>query len=129
MTNTLEEVKMSIQQSFEEFNRGVRENDPKLIKKALKETWLNLVKAIDVLLLAKGFKEDEIKTHKQKRLALDKLSLRDSVVEKLRDEFIAREYNLYIRGVCEGEYDIEVLRKEIKKAKDLVEAISFIFHN
>ena len=89
----MRETEAFIQQSFEEFNCGVKERRPGIIRDSVEKAWLAVVKAIESLLLAKGFREDEIKTYRQKRLALDRLSLRDPVIEKLglRDKFAARE--------------------------------------
>ena len=122
------ETEAFIQQSFEEFNCGVKESRPGIIRDSAEKAWLAVVKAIKSLLLAKGFREDEIKTYRQKRLALDRLSLRDPVIEKLglRDKFAAREYNLHIRAFYDGEYDVDVLKEEIRKARKLVEEISSI---
>ena len=124
------EAETFIRQSFKEFDRGVREKRLKIIRDAAEKAWLAVVKAIESLLLTKGFREDEIKTYRQKRLALDRLSLRDPAIEKLglRDRFVAREYNLHIRAFYDGEYDVDALREEIKKAEKLIEDISSIIH-
>jgi len=44
----------------------------------------------------------------------------------LRDRFAAREYNLHIRAFYDGEYDVDALKEEIRKARKLVEEISSI---
>ncbi len=121
----IEEPIKFLDYAVEEFERGVKEGKDEVIRDAAGKAWLAVVKAIEALLLARGFKEDEIKTYRQKRLALDSLDHRDLEIRKLglRDRFAAREYNLHIRAFYDGEYRIETLKEELEKARKLVEDI------
>ena len=72
-----------------------------------------------------GFPEEEIKSHRERRLALDVLQYKDSQVRDmgLRDRFSAREHNLHERCFYEGEYLPEGVKEDIWKAKAYVEDV------
>ena len=99
-----------------------------MLETQLKKLGVQLPKAAEALLLSKGFSEESIKTYRQKRLALEELSMRDESVKmyNLRERFMAREYTLHIRCFYDGEYTVNALREELEKAKQFIEDIKKI---
>mgnify|MGYP001043446279 CR=1 FL=1 len=69
--------------------------------------------------------EEEIKTHRDRRLALDGLESKDPDVRDrgFRDRFGAREHHLHERCFYDREYLPEKVREDILKAKEYVDEI------
>jgi len=109
-----------------EFDRGVRENRDEVIRDAAEKAWNSIVQATTALLLSRGYDEEEVKTYKQKRLKLEELSIKDSIVRGLglRERFMAREYTLHIRCFYDGEYTTEALREELEKSRQYLDDIT-----
>lgn len=124
----LEEARKFIEYASEELDKGLRDGREEAIRDAAEKAWLAVVKAIEALLIAKGYGEEEIKTYRQKRLALDSLSVKDPDVRSLglRDRFGARGYHLHIRAFYDGEYTPEALREELRKAREMIRDISVL---
>jgi uncharacterized protein (UPF0332 family) len=122
----LEEARKFLNAAREEFERGVKEGKDETIRDAAEKAWNATVQATTALLLLKGFKEEEIKTYRQKRLTLEELCIKDEDVRRLGlgDRFMAREYRLHVRCFYDGEYSIDILREELDKAKQYIEDIA-----
>lgn len=71
----LNESRKFLNLAFEEFKRGLDEGRDEIIRDTAEKSWNAIVQATTALLLFKGFKE-EVNTYKQKRIALEDLSIR-----------------------------------------------------
>ncbi|MEM2194101.1 MAG: hypothetical protein QW534_06515 [Candidatus Methanomethylicia archaeon] len=121
----LNESRRFLNLAFEEFKRGLNEERDEVIRDDAEKSWNAIVQATAALLLFKGFKEEEAKTYKQKRTALEDLGIRDETIRKLgfRDRFMAKENTLHIKCFYDGEYRVEVIREEIEKTKQYIDDI------
>ena len=108
-----------------EFEQGVKENKDEKVRNAAEKAWNSLVLATTGLLLAKGFNEKEIKTYRQKRLALEELSSKDGTIKDkgFGERFMAREYTLHIRCFYDGEYSLNIVKEELEKVKRYIEEV------
>jgi len=119
------ESKKFIDAALTEFERGEKEKTDVLIRDAAEKAWNAVLQATNALLIAKGFPEEGIKTHRDRRLALDGLESKDLDVRDrgFRDRFGAREHHLHERCFYDGEYLPEKVREDILKAKEYVDDI------
>lgn len=122
----LDEARKFLDAAFTEFGKGVKEGKDEVIRDAAEKAWNATIQATTALLLAKGFNEEEVKSYRQKRLTLEKLSTKDDKVKQLalRDRFMAREYTLHRRCFYDGEYTIDAIQEEIEKAKQYIDDIT-----
>ena len=122
----LEEAFKFLNAAPSEFEKGVKQGRDETIRDAAEKAWNATIQATTDLLLAKGFKGEDVKTYRQKRLKLEELSTKDYQVRHLglRDRFIAREYTLQIRCFYDGEYTIDTIREELEKAKQYIEDVT-----
>jgi len=125
VTHFVSESKKFIDAALTEFERGEKEKADVLIRDAAEKAWNAVLQATNALLIAKGFPEEGIKTHRDRRLALDSLESKDLDVRDrgFRDRFGAREYHLHERCFYDGEYLPEKVREDILKAKEYVDDI------
>jgi len=119
------ESRKFIDAALTEFERGEKEKTDVLIRDAAEKAWNAVLQATNALLIAKGFREEGIKTHRDRRLALDGLESKDLDVRDrgFRDRFGAREHHLHERCFYDGEYLPEKVREDILKAKEYVDDI------
>ncbi len=84
-----------------------------------------VLQATNALLLGKGFPEERIKAHRDRRLALDSLETEDPTVRSLGlcDRFGAREHHLHERCFYDGEYIPERVKEDLLKAKSYIEDV------
>ncbi|ABL78732.1 PaREP1 family protein [Thermofilum pendens] len=124
-TRLIEEAENLLRVALEEFEKGVKEGSDEAIRDSAEKAWRAVAKAADALLLAKGFSEENIETHRQKRLALEELAAKDPEVARqgFKDRFMAREYTLHVRCFYDGEYTLSSLREELEKARQFVEDV------
>ena len=122
VTYHVSEAKKFVEAAMVEFERGEKEKSDIIIRDAAEKAWNAVLKATDALLLAKGLSEEEVKSHRARRIALASLGLKDPLVKAmgLRERFGAREYYLHERCFYDGEYLIDEVREEIQKAKEYV---------
>ncbi len=122
----LYEARKFLDSALKEFERGVKEGRDETIRDAAEKAWNATIQATTALLITRGFEEERIKTYRQKRLALEELSIKDHEVEQLGlgDRLMAREYTLHIRCFYDGEYTVEVIRKELEKVKQYVDDVA-----
>lgn len=122
----LDEARKFLDAAHREFERGVKEGKDETIRNAAEKAWNATIQATTALLLSKGFKEEEVKTYRQKRLTLEKLCIKDEEVRRLGlgDRFMAREYRLHVRCFYDGEYSIDIIREELDKAKRYIDDIA-----
>ncbi|KPV63626.1 MAG: Archaeal PaREP1/PaREP8 family protein [Candidatus Bathyarchaeota archaeon BA2] len=122
----LDEARKFLDAAIMEFEKGVKEGKDETIRDAAEKAWNSTIQATTALLLAKGFDEEDVKTYRQKRLTLEELSIKDEEVRRLGlgDRFMAREYRLHVRCFYDGEYTIDALREELKKAKQYIDDVA-----
>ena len=110
----LGEAERLLDAAHKEFDRGVRENRDEVIRDAAEKAWNSIVQATTALLLSRGYDEGEVKTYRQKRLKLEELSIKDSVVRELglRERFMAREYTT------------DTLKEELEKSRQYLNDIA-----
>jgi len=122
----LDEARKFLDAAFMEFEKGVREGRDEVIRDAAEKAWNATIQATTALLLAKGFKEEDVKTYRQKRLTLEELNIKDEEVRRLGlgDRFMAREYRLHVRCFYDGEYSVDALREELEKSKQYIDDIA-----
>jgi uncharacterized protein (UPF0332 family) len=127
----LGEAERLLDAAHKEFDRGVRENRDEVIRDAAEKAWNSIVQATTALLLSRGYDEGEVKTYRQKRLKLEELSIKDSVVRELglRERFMAREYTLHIRCFYDGEYTTDALKEELEKSRQYLNDIARLLKN
>jgi len=121
----ISEARKFAESAVAEFGRWEKEKEDVLIRDAAEKAWNAVLQATNALLLGRGFPEEKIRSHKDRRLALDTLELRDSQVREkgFRDRFGAREHNLHERCFYEGEYVPEKIKEDILKAREYVEDV------
>jgi len=125
VTHSISESKKFVGAALDEFERGEKEKNDVLIRDAAEKAWNAVLQATNALLIARGFPEERIKTHRDRRLALDGLESKDLDVRDkgFRDRFGAREHHLHERCFYDGEYLPEKVREDILKAKEYVDDI------
>jgi len=124
----LSEARKFAEAALTEFGRWEKEKTDVVMRDAAEKAWNAVIQATNALLLGRGFSEEKIKSHRERRLALDILQSKDSEVRNkgLRDRFSAREHNLHERCFYEGEYVPEGVKEDIWKAKEYVEDVTKI---
>jgi len=124
----ISEARKFAEASFEEFEKGEGAQSDILIRDAAEKAWNAVLQATNALLLGKGFPEEKIRSHRDRRLALDSLEAKDPQVKDkgLSDRFGAREHRLHERCFYEGEYVTEKVKEDLWKAKEYVEDIEKI---
>ena len=121
----LSEARKFSDSALAEFEKGEKEKSDVTMRDAAEKAWNAVLQATNALLIARGFPEKKIKTHRDRRLALDTLETKDPGVRDkgLRERFGAREHHLHERCFYDGEYLPESVRGDILKAKEYVEDI------
>jgi len=121
----LSEARKFSDSALAEFEKGEKEKSDVTIRDAAEKAWNAVLQATNAFLIARGFPEEKIKTHRDRRLALDALEFKDPQVRDkgLRDRFGAREHHLHERCFYDGEYLPESVKEDILKAKEYVEDI------
>lgn len=111
-----------------EFKLWEKERKDELIRNAAEKGWNAVVQATNALLIAKGYPEEVVRSHKGRRLALEELELKDpKVAEKgLRDRFGAREHHLHVRCFYEGEYLPEKIKEDLLKVVKYIDDVEKI---
>ncbi len=79
----LSEARKFLDAALVEFEEGVKKGKDEAIRNAAEKAWNAIIQATAALLLAKGFDEENIKIHRQKRLTLEELSVKDDKIRNL----------------------------------------------
>jgi len=121
----ISEARKFAESAAAEFERWEKEKGDVFIRDAAEKAWNAVLQATNALLLGRGFPEEKIRSHRDRRLALDSLELKDPQVRDggFRDRFGAREYHLHERCFYDGEYIPEKVREDILKAREYVEDV------
>ena len=117
----IEDAKGFLKEADEVFSKGVKENNPILIRDAADKAWNAVVQATNALIL--HFLAKVPSSHFERRRLLSVLEDKVSEAEKLgfRDRYGARERNLHELVFYEGIIDLDEVRRELEKAKTYVE--------
>ncbi len=119
------EAKKFLEAALAEFEREEKEKSDVTIRDAAEEAWNAVLQATNALLIGRGFPEERIKSHRDRRLALNSLELKDPRIRAMgfRDRFGAREHYLHEMCFYEGEYLIEGIRDDILKVKRYIDDV------
>jgi len=110
--------------AFMEFEKGIEEKSSAKLRDSAEKAWNAVVQAVNALIFKyEGFLP---KSHYERRLALKEL---EKKIPKLKDfgiydRYAARSRLLHGEVFYEGILDVELLKLELEKAKELVEYIS-----
>ncbi|MBS7637914.1 hypothetical protein KEJ49_03355 [Candidatus Bathyarchaeota archaeon] len=118
----LSEAERFAEAAMAEFERWEEEKIDVIIRDAAEKGWNMVLQATKALLLGKGFPEERIKTHRDRRLALDSLKNEGPKVRSLglRDRFGAREHHLHERCLYDGEYIPKRVEEDILIVKSIL---------
>jgi hypothetical protein len=119
------EARKFLEAAFIEFERGEKECRDVLIRDAAEKAWNAIIQATNALLLSKGFPEEKIRSHRDRRLALNSLELRgpEMRAKGFRDRFGAGEHYLHEMCFYEGEYLPEGVKDDLLKARSYIEDV------
>jgi len=119
------EAEKFLKASLIEFERGKKEKSDVIIRDAAEKAWNAVLQATNVLLIGRGFAEEKVKSHRERRLALNLLELKDPQIRArgFRDRFGAREHYLHEMCFYEGEYLPEGVIDDILKVKSYIEDV------
>jgi len=108
-----------------EFERWKEKKSDVIIRDSAEKAWNAILQATNALLIARGFPEEKLESHRDRRLALNSLELKDPQIRAkgFRDRFGAREH--YLREMCfhEGEYLPEGVRDDITKVRSYIDDV------
>jgi len=119
------EAKKCLEAALIEFERGEEKKSDVIIRDSAEKAWNAILQATNALLIARGFPEEKLKSHGERRLALNSLELKDPQIRArgFRDRFGAREHYLHEMCFYEGEYLAEGVRDDITKVKSYVDDV------
>jgi len=119
------EAKKFLKAALIEFERGEKKKSDVIIRDAAEKAWNAVLQATNALLIGRGFPEEKVKSHRDRRLALNSLELRDPQIRAkgFRDRFGAREHYLHEMCFYEGEYLPEGIRDDISKVKSYIDDV------
>jgi len=119
------EARKFLKAALIEFEKGEKENSDVIIRDAAEKAWNAVLQATNALLIVRGFSEEKVKSHRDRRLALNSLELKDPQIRArgFRDGFGAREHYLHEMCFYEGEYLPEGVRDDISKVKSYIEDV------
>jgi len=125
VSHYVSEAKKFLKAALIEFERGEKEKSDVMIRDAAEKAWNAILQATNALLIGRGFPEEKVKSHRDRRLALSSLELKDPQImaRGFRDRFGAREHYLHEMCFYEGEYLSEGVRDDISKAKSYIEDV------
>ncbi len=115
--------------AVEELSRWELERKDEIIRDAAEKAWNAIVQATNALLIAKGVEEERIRSHRERRLALAQLELKDLTVKQkgFSDRYSAREYKLHALCFYEGEYVPEAVKEDVvEKVRRYIEDVKAI---
>jgi len=121
----ISEAKKFLEAALIEFERGEKEKSDVIIRDAAEKAWNAVLQATNALLIGRGFPEEKVKSHRDRRLALNSLELKDPQIRAMgfRDRFGAREHYLHEMCFYEGEYLPEGVRDDILKVKSYIDDV------
>ncbi|RLE88270.1 MAG: hypothetical protein DRJ49_05265 [Thermoprotei archaeon] len=119
----LEDAREFIEEAFEEFEKGVHENNTARIRDSAEKAWNAVIQASNALILK--YTDRVPSSHWERRRLLRELEKVHPEIEKMgfRDRYSARERNLHELVFYEGIIDIEDIRVELEKARKFIKDV------
>ena len=127
MARYIDDAKGFYQEAVKEFERGVAENNLRVIRDAAEKAWNAIVQATNELMEKRGMPIP--RTHHERRMGLLELERSDLRLKEMgfRDRFGAREKYLHEDCFYDGFCPVEVVEEEIiHKVKSYIEDIERI---
>jgi len=86
------EARKFLEAALMEFERGEKERSDVIIRDAAEKAWNAVLQATNALLIGTGFPEEKVRSHRDRRLALNSLELKNPQIKArgFRDRFGAR---------------------------------------
>lgn len=119
----LEDARSFLEKGARELEEGIRRGDQIAIRDAAEKLWNAVVNAANALILY--YLDVVPASHWERRKLLERLEDVNPKVEELgfRDRYGARERYLHEMTFYEGIIDVEMLRREMVKARKFVEDV------